>query len=253
MDNKTNLRQIKTIIAASVAALLIGLAVAVGYALFSPENVADIAVSATSTVGYSESYAATERTSGANSHSNNNAQKNAQKSSVKIQNTALGDEYSHSKTAANTAQKQPISDTAKPQSTGNATTMPQSRCQIEIICKTAAEYAKNHPSVVLSDKAASGIILQSTAIEISNGDTAFDVLKRVCSENNIALEFTKTPLYNSYYIEGIGGLYEFDCGSSSGWIYSVNGERPNRSCSEYRLSDGDKIIFAYTCKNGADV
>lgn len=249
MDNKTNLRRIKAIIAASVAALLLCLAAAVGYALFSPENVADIAVSATNSVINAESSVPHTQSSGANSHSNNNAQK----SSTKIQNTALSAEYSHSKTADNTAQKQPISDTAKPQGTGNATTMPQSRCQIEIISKTAAEYAKNHPSVALSDKVASGIILQSTAIEISDGDTAFDVLKRVCSENNIALEFTKTPLYNSYYIEGIGGLYEFDCGSSSGWIYSVNGERPNRSCSEYRLSDGDKIIFAYTCKNGTDV
>ena len=249
MDNKTNLPRIKTTIAVVAAAVLLCIAAAVGYALFSTDNAAVTAVSATTVIGSSESYVTATQSSGANSHSNNNTQK----SNTQINGTAISAVYSHSKTVGNTAQKQPTSVTAKPQSTGNNTTISQSRCEIEIICKTAVEYAKNHPSVALSDKAASGIILQSTAVEILSGDTAFDVLTRVCANNGISLEFTKTPLYNSYYIEGIGDLYEFDCGSSSGWIYSVNGERPSRSCSEYRLSDGDKIVFAYTLKNGADI
>lgn len=253
MDNKTNLPRIKTTIAVVAAAVLLCIAAAVGYALFSPDNAADTAESATTVIGSSESYVTATQSSGANSHSNNAAQNTTQKSNTQINGTAISVVYSHSKTVGNTAQKQPTSVTAKPQSTGNNTTISQSRCEIEIICKTAVEYAKNHPSVALSDKAMSGVILQSTAVEILSGDTAFDVLKRVCTENNISLEFTKTPLYNSYYIEGIGGLYEFDCGSSSGWIYSVNGERPSRSCSEYRLNDGDKIVFAYTLKNGADI
>ena len=33
-------------------------------------------------------------------------------------------------------------------------------------------------------------------------------------------------MYNSYYVEGIGNLYEFDCGSESGWMYKVNGWFP---------------------------
>lgn len=248
MNTKINFKRKKAIIAISVAAVLIGLAALAGYALFSPDNAADTALSPTNAVGYSETYNVTETESGTN-HSNTNTQI----INTRKKGTDLTD-FTEYNTAAKAEQKPPTSYSAKPQSTGKLIqTMPQSRCNIEIICKNAAEYAKNHPSVVLSGKAMSGVILQSTAVEISDSDTAFDVLKRVCTENNISLEFTKTPLYNSYYIEGIGGLYEFDCGSSSGWIYSVNGEKPNRSSSEYRLNDGDKIVFAYTLKNGADI
>ena len=42
-----------------------------------------------------------------------------------------------------------------------------------------------------------------------------------------------TPLYKSYYVEGINQLYEFDCGKNSGWMYSVNGEYPNYGASSY--------------------
>lgn len=41
------------------------------------------------------------------------------------------------------------------------------------------------------------------------------------------MESNWTPAYNSAYIEGIGNLYEFDCGNLSGWMYSVNGVWPD--------------------------
>ena len=59
------------------------------------------------------------------------------------------------------------------------------------------------------------------------GESAFDVLQRVCRENKIHMESSFTPLYNSAYIEGIGNLYEFDAGSLSGWMYTVNDWFPN--------------------------
>ncbi len=62
-----------------------------------------------------------------------------------------------------------------------------------------------------------------------------------------------TPLYKSYYVEGINQLYEFDCGKNSGWMYSVNGKYPNYGCSSYKLEDGDKIEWRYTCNLGSDV
>lgn len=49
------------------------------------------------------------------------------------------------------------------------------------------------------------------------------------------------------------GLDEFSCGALSGWMYRVNGEFPNYGCSRYRLSDGDKIEWVYTCNLGKDV
>lgn len=83
---------------------------------------------------------------------------------------------------------------------------------------------------------------------LSEGETVYDVLKMVCQEKNIALDSQYTPIYGTYYIQGIGNLYEFDCGSESGWKYSVNGKVPGEGCSTYKLSSGDEIIFYYDYK-----
>lgn len=81
--------------------------------------------------------------------------------------------------------------------------------------------------------------------EISEGETVYDVLKRICKEKNIALDAEFTPIYGTYYIKGIGNLYEFDCGSESGWKYKVNGVLPNVGCSGYSLKKGDQVVFYY--------
>ena len=99
-----------------------------------------------------------------------------------------------------------------------------------------------------------GVILASSTVTFAEGDTAFDALKAVCDQADISLEYSYAPVYGSYYIEGIGNLYEFDCGDESGWMYKVNGWFPNYGCSEYTLSDGDAISFCYTCRGlGEDV
>ena len=68
------------------------------------------------------------------------------------------------------------------------------------------------------------------------------------------LEYSWTPMYDSYYIQGINNLYEFDCGAQSGWMYKVNGWFPNYGCSKYTLEDGDDIVWCFTCNGlGADV
>ena len=55
-------------------------------------------------------------------------------------------------------------------------------------------------------------------------------------EPGIQISSKYTPLYNSYYVEGINQLYELDCGKNSGWMYSVNGTFPNYGASAYKLS-----------------
>lgn len=67
------------------------------------------------------------------------------------------------------------------------------------------------------------------------------------------MESSYTPIYDSAYIEGINQIYEFDCGSESGWMYKVNGWFPNYGCSQYKVSDGDNIAWVYTCDLGTDV
>lgn len=99
-----------------------------------------------------------------------------------------------------------------------------------------------------------GTILPMIRVAFSEGDTVFDVLCAVCEQMDIQIEFSWTPLYKSYYIEGINNLYEFDCGTQSGWMYRVNGWFPNYGCSSYYLEDGDVIEWLYTCNGlGEDV
>ena len=99
-----------------------------------------------------------------------------------------------------------------------------------------------------------GKILARSTLEFEEGETVFDVLKRACSRAGIQMEYSWTPVYNSYYVEGINHLYEFDCGNQSGWMYQVNGWYPNYGCSAYTLKDGDAIVWRYTCKGyGADL
>lgn len=91
-----------------------------------------------------------------------------------------------------------------------------------------------------------GWILKPVTVTFTEGESVFDVLRRVCRDNGIHMEFRSTPAYNSAYIEGIGNLYEFDAGDLSGWMYSVNGWFPNYGCSRYQLQSGDVICWVYS-------
>ena len=98
-----------------------------------------------------------------------------------------------------------------------------------------------------------GMILAEITVVFYEGESVFDVLQRVCIENNIHMEASWTPMYNSAYIEGIHNLYEFDCGALSGWMYKVNGWYPNYGCSRYQLQDGDVVEWRFTCDLGNDI
>ena len=127
-------------------------------------------------------------------------------------------------------------------------------CTIEIRCDTILnnmQDLKPGLDVYVPD---SGTILPTTTITFTEGETVFDVLKRICDARGIQIEYSYTLLYGSYYVEGINNLREFDCGQQSGWMYKVNGWFPNYGCSEYILDAGDEIVWCYTCKGlGTDV
>ena len=126
-------------------------------------------------------------------------------------------------------------------------------CTFSIECSTIlnnlSELDPDKLELVPSD----GVILAPTTATFYEGESVFDVLQRVCKENNIHLEFSWTPIYNSAYIEGIHNLYEFDCGALSGWMYRVNGWYPNYGCSRYQLADGEVVEWRFTCDLGEDV
>ncbi|PKC51302.1 hypothetical protein RhiirA1_484048, partial [Rhizophagus irregularis] len=59
--------------------------------------------------------------------------------------------------------------------------------------------------------------LPTTEIEVKNGDTVYEVLKRATKKYDIELSARNTDM--GVYVEGIAGLYEFDKGPKSGWMY----------------------------------
>lgn len=93
-----------------------------------------------------------------------------------------------------------------------------------------------------------GMILSTEQFKVKKNTTVIDVLKKATSENEIKLVTVSSGF--GLYVKGIGQIEEKICGSSSGWMYKVNGNFPEYGASSYRLKDGDKIEWRFTCKQG---
>ncbi|MBQ8766289.1 MAG: DUF4430 domain-containing protein [Clostridia bacterium] len=144
-------------------------------------------------------------------------------------------------------------------------TAPSEYCYVTIICNAINENIKNLKKEKQPFVPDDGVLLKDVVVEIKNGDTAFDVIKKACEDNTckakctycqkngIQIEYTYTPAFDTYYIKGIHQIYEKDCGMQSGWMYSVNGTFPNIGSSSYEVKSGDKVVFAYTCNMGEDI
>lgn len=126
-------------------------------------------------------------------------------------------------------------------------------CTLSITCSTILDNMDQFDQSKMEVLPDDGVIYKTKNIIFYEGESVFDVLLRETRENKIHMEFVKTPIYNSNYIEGINNIYEFDCGELSGWMYKVNDWFPNYGCSRYQLQDGDKVEWVYTCDLGSDV
>lgn len=128
-------------------------------------------------------------------------------------------------------------------------------CTVTIRCNTILDNIKDLREGLEKYVPEDGEILEPVKIELKEGDRAFDIIKRATRIYNIQMEFRDDPMYSGAYIEGINHLYEYDCGSGSGsgWMYKVNGWFPNYGCSQYKMKDGDEMVWCYTCNIGRDV
>ena len=126
-------------------------------------------------------------------------------------------------------------------------------CKMFISCASVLDHMDKLSASTKKVIPEDGIILDMTEVKVKNDSSVFDVLQKAARENKIHLEYNYTPAYKTYYIEGIGNLYQFDAGNLSGWMYSVNDEFPGVGCSGYKVKDGDVIRFIYTCNFGKDV
>lgn len=180
------------------------------------------------------------------------------------------------KTTAPPKTTQAPKTTAPPRTTVPAATVPPATttpttqsaaktCTVRIECMTILDNLNKLKAGKADFVPKSGVILEDTAVALEERDTAFSVLKRACAEhvctdncrycqaNGIQMEYTFTPVFETYYIEGIHQIYEKDCGTMSGWMFSVNGRFPEEGASSITVSAGDRIVFCYTCDMGDDV
>lgn len=125
-------------------------------------------------------------------------------------------------------------------------------CTLTIRCETALQnhkLSKGKRKVLPED----GVILSREKVEFQEGDTVYDILKKVTKEKRIQMESAESPLYESQYVEGIANLYELDCGDLSGWMYKVNDTFPRTGCSKYAVGQGDDVQWIYSCQLGKDI
>ncbi|MBQ7557152.1 MAG: DUF4430 domain-containing protein [Lachnospiraceae bacterium] len=113
-------------------------------------------------------------------------------------------------------------------------------CSFSITCKpfydgSQQEIRNNLPS--------GGEILNATAVEIKDGDSVYDVLRRVCADKGI--QYTARDTMYGIYISSIDNLSEKYYDGSAGWCYTVNGEYPPVSSSETSVKEGDSIQWIY--------
>lgn len=127
------------------------------------------------------------------------------------------------------------------------------QCTLSISCATILDNLDALPEEKKDLVPSDGLLLAPVTVDLTEGESVFDLLRRLTRDQGIHMEFSNTPVYNSAYIEGIGNLYEFDCGSLSGWVYRVNGTFPNYGCSSFQLRDGDVVEWLYSCDLGKDV
>lgn len=86
-------------------------------------------------------------------------------------------------------------------------------------------------------------LIKPETVGITDGDTAYSVLVRVCRAHGLTVVNSGSKL--TPYISGVGDLYEAEYGPTSGWGYKVNGSAPSVGAGSYTLSDGDTLEWLY--------
>lgn len=90
-------------------------------------------------------------------------------------------------------------------------------------------------------------VLAPTMVPIKEDDTVYDVLITAAKQYKLQID------YSGGYVKGIGGIYEFDWGELSGWMYFVNGKSAEVGCNNYTVKNGDTVEWHYTCDIGNDL
>lgn len=94
-------------------------------------------------------------------------------------------------------------------------------------------------TVAVTSSAVGNPVSSGGTFTFNEGATAYDAL---CA---LGLSVNAHGSPYGTYVAAIGGLAEKEHGSTSGWMYSVNGVAPNTACSNYVLHNGDSVVWYY--------
>lgn len=109
-----------------------------------------------------------------------------------------------------------------------------------------------------------GNIIAATQVPYAQNETVAEVTLRLLAALGIEDSHTGTTTGDSFYLQAIKNfkqangtlvpqLGEYDAGSQSGWMITLNDEFINRGASQFTVANGDSIEWQYTCQLGADI
>lgn len=131
----------------------------------------------------------------------------------------------------------------KPQQGTNTDNKKTYNCTVTIDCSVILNNMGNLTDGKEAYVPSNGYILKDYSLKAKQGESVYSLLKRACDENNIPLNATDSGF--GKYVYGINNLDQKDCGSESGWKYSVNGVYPGRSCDAEKIKSNTKIVWKY--------
>lgn len=135
---------------------------------------------------------------------------------------------------------------SKPSQTSKTSSVQKPPAKQQTVPKAspAPQFSKYITLTIDASKGGDGVVASGRQVGINAGDSVYTALKRYCDANKIILSGS------SNYVSAIDGVAEFDNGSQSGWIYSVNGTFAQVGCNSYKLNGGENVKWIYTIDDG---
>lgn len=88
--------------------------------------------------------------------------------------------------------------------------------------------------------------LSGVKVTVKAGASVRDVIEYILRENGYEVQGLDKGYVSAVTTPDGVSLGEYDNGTQSGWMFLVNGEKPNAGIGDYKLSDGDSIRLYYT-------
>lgn len=87
------------------------------------------------------------------------------------------------------------------------------------------------------------VLLKQTPVPLPEDASVLEALSLAAKEQQVPVVISGTR--PNRYVEGIGGLFAFDEGDLSGWLYFFNGESPTVGADQYNVQDGEHYRFLF--------